>query len=376
MNESKKKRMNKSDKRKTAAVFDPYLDTIGGGEVYTCSVIDCLLKQGFEVTLFWKDKAIKKTIKKYLGINIDQAIIDPKAHELFTKRGQWLQKRQLTHRYDVVFFLSDGSIPPLFSKNNILHFQIPFTNVHGTSLLNHIKLSYIHHIICNSFFTKRVIDKEYDVRSEVLYPPLNISPKKTKKQNIILSVGRFTETLHHKRQDVLISAFKEMIDAGLNGWKFHLVGSSKEGKSLIGKLQKEAHGYPITIMTDVTHDVLEREYGSAKIFWHAAGLGVDEKEHPERVEHFGIATAEAMSAGCVPIVINKGGQPEIVTDGESGLLWNTVEELKESSLRLIKQPILTDRLAQKAKHSCRNFSKEKFCEQLLKMLDNKDRKNL
>jgi len=356
---------------KKAAVFDPYLDTIGGGEVYTSSVIECLLKQGFQVNLFWKDETIKKTIKKFLGINIDPIVIDTKGYELFSKRGQWLQKRQLTHRYDVVFFLSDGSIPPLFSKNNILHFQIPFTNVHGTSILNHIKLSYIHHIICNSLFTKRVIDKEYDVRSEILYPPLNISPKKTKKQNIILSVGRFTETLHHKRQDVLVAAFKEMVDTGLSGWELHLVGSSKEGKTLLEKLLQDASGYPITITPDVSHEALEGAYGKAKLFWHAAGFGVDQQKHPERVEHFGIATAEAMSAGCIPVVINKGGQPEIVTDGENGLLWETVDELKQKTFRLMKDQTLTDNLSRNAIETSGKFSKQTFCEKFVALLDDR-----
>ena len=47
------------------------------------------------------------------------------------------------------------------------------------------------------------------------------------------------------------------------------------------------------------------------------------------MEHFGITTVEAMAAGCVPVVINKAGQREIVEDGVSGFLWNTWGELKD-----------------------------------------------
>ncbi|MBU4190339.1 MAG: glycosyltransferase, partial [Candidatus Thermoplasmatota archaeon] len=61
----------------------------------------------------------------------------------------------------------------------------------------------------------------------------------------------------------------------------------------------------------------------------AAGFGVDEEKEPEKVEHFGITTVEAAAAGCVPVVIRKGGQPEIVKEGINGLLWEKEEELIE-----------------------------------------------
>jgi len=360
--------MDRSNKRKKAAVFDHYLDTMGGGEVYTASVVRCLLQQDFAVELFWEDTGIKHNINKFLGIDIDLASINHFGYSLFTQKGHWLQKRQLTHAFDLAFFVSDGSVPVLFSKKNILHFQIPFTNVHGSSLLNHIKLSYIHHIVCNSNFTKRVIDKEYSLKSEVLYPPININPEKTKKQNIILSVGRFTDTLHNKRQDVLVSSFKNLVDEGLKDWRLVLIGSSKEGKTMIEDLKALAKGYPIEILTDVRHTTLEDAYTVAKIFWHAAGFGVDQEKHPKQVEHFGIATAEAMAAGCIPIVINKGGQPEIVEDGKNGYLWGTTDELKTKTIQLISNPREISELSDKANKSSKRFSKERFFKELSKII--------
>lgn len=347
--------------KKTAAVFDPYLDTIGGGEVYTSTVVECLIKDGFAVDIFWNDEEVVERIRKFLGIDISQAKTNVLGYWLFTNRGRLLPKRNLTRKYDLVFFLSDGSIPSLFSRNNILHFQIPFTNVQGPSLSNRIKLRNIHHIICNSRFTKKVIDKEYKVRSKVLYPPINIKIRKAKKQNIILSVGRFTQTLHQKRQDVLVSTFKLLVDQGLAGWKLVLIGSSKEGKQMIKDLEVQSKGYPIEVMSDVEHETLEKEYARASIFWHAAGYEIDERKNPELVEHFGIATAEAMAAGCVPIVINKGGQPEIVKNGENGYLWQSIDSLKKITLQLIKSPEDMKKLASEAQKANNRFSKERFC---------------
>jgi glycosyltransferase involved in cell wall biosynthesis len=50
------------------------------------------------------------------------------------------------------------------------------------------------------------------------------------------------------------------------------------------------------------------------------------------MEHFGMTTLEAMVCGCIPIVINKAGQTEIVEHGISGFLWNTLDELIELTL--------------------------------------------
>ena len=54
------------------------------------------------------------------------------------------------------------------------------------------------------------------------------------------------------------------------------------------------------------------------------------------MEHFGISTVEAMSAGVVPLVFAGGGQLEIVSDGVNGVLWNTPDELIAKTFELIK----------------------------------------
>ena len=43
-----------------AAIFNPYLDTLGGGERYSMAVAQALLLKGYTVNLEWKDPSIKK----------------------------------------------------------------------------------------------------------------------------------------------------------------------------------------------------------------------------------------------------------------------------------------------------------------------------
>src|SRR5262249_31745169 len=77
-------------------------------------------------------------------------------------------------------------------------------------------------------------------------------------------------------------------------------------------------------------------------------------------EHFGIVTVEAMAAGCVPVVVNKGGQREIVQHGVNGFLWNTLEELKGYTQLLARDEPLWARLSDAARLRARDFSREGF----------------
>jgi glycosyltransferase involved in cell wall biosynthesis len=77
-------------------------------------------------------------------------------------------------------------------------------------------------------------------------------------------------------------------------------------------------------------------------------------------EHFGVTTVEAMSAGAVPVVINTGGQREIVTHGVDGFLWNDLDSLAEHTQQLAGDADLRRRLSLNAVHSSARFSREAF----------------
>jgi len=78
------------------------------------------------------------------------------------------------------------------------------------------------------------------------------------------------------------------------------------------------------------------------------------------VEHFGISTAEAMAAGCVPVVINKGGQPEIVEHGVNGFVWETLDELRNYTTRLINDDALRAKMSEAARKRAQVFRSESF----------------
>ncbi len=104
------------------------------------------------------------------------------------------------------------------------------------------------------------------------------------------------------------------------------------------------------------------------IFWHASGMGEDEKVHPEKFEHFGITTVEAMAAGCIPVVINKGGQKEIIKNGYDGFLFNSRKELKDITLDIIDGNVDVEGIRNNAAASCSRFSNIKFEENLISII--------
>ena len=114
---------------------------------------------------------------------------------------------------------------------------------------------------------------------------------------------------------------------------------------------------------------LKNLYEQSSVFWHAAGFGVDENTQPMFAEHFGISTVEAMAAGCVPVVIKKGGQKEIVEHGVSGFLWETLDELGSYTQTLLADDKLRTQMSEAARERATMFSRDSFIKNFLAQIN-------
>lgn len=195
--------------------------------------------------------------------------------------------------------------------------------------------------LCYSGFARGWIRRRLGVEAEVLAPPVDepAGPPRADRAPRILSVGRFFRNGHEKRQDVLIDAFRALrAQGGAEEWELHLAGTV-DGRPAtdrwVEELRARAEGLPVQFHVAAPRPELLELYDSSALYWHAAGFGVDPRRHPERLEHFGIATVEAMMHGAVPVVLPLGGQAELVADGRTGRHWRTVSELVARSRELI-----------------------------------------
>jgi GT2 family glycosyltransferase/glycosyltransferase involved in cell wall biosynthesis len=217
---------------------------------------------------------------------------------------------------------------------------------------------------------------------EIIYPPVfskqNISSlyDETKKENIILSVGRFFTAGHNKKQLEMVKSFIENKEK-MRNYELHLVGGLSDNLpdiQYVETIKSLIEDFPIFIHIDIKTEAVASLFEKAKIFWHWAGCGENIDEEPCKAEHFGITTVEAMSYGVVPVVINKGGQPEIVDDSINGYLWNDVNECIEKTCILIDDKNLRVALAKQAVKKSMNFTVEAFnrrCETVFKSIKSK-----
>jgi glycosyltransferase involved in cell wall biosynthesis len=75
-----------------------------------------------------------------------------------------------------------------------------------------------------------------------------------------------------------------------------------------------------------------------------------------------MTTAEAMSGGCVPVVIDRAGQQEIVREGEDGFRWSTGEQWRIRTVQVATDESLRARLATSAIGRVQQFSDDAFAQ--------------
>ena len=159
-------------------------------------------------------------------------------------------------------------------------------------------------MLANSDWTGRRIYEAYGVPAQTVYPPVAAATSPLPwqaRENSFVSVGRFQA---RKRMDWLIRLLGEI--RGRHPARLHLVGTRDGGPAAsryyraLGELVESNREWVYL------HEDLPRE-GLLDLLSRCR-YGI----HALKDEHFGIAPAETLMAGCIPFVHDSGGQVEIV----------------------------------------------------------------
>jgi glycosyltransferase involved in cell wall biosynthesis len=218
-------------------------------------------------------------------------------------------------------------------------------------------------------FSARWATEMWGSRWDVLYPPVLVDFEEKPKVDRVVALGRFTPM---KQQHTVISTFCKHVTGALPEWSLSCIGglgSSEDYQRYFQQVRALASESPsVSLQPNASRSDLRDALQGGKVFWHAVGYGVDEEREPGELEHFGIATVEAMAAGCVPVVINRGGQREIIQHGESGYLCESPEEMAAYTRRLAHDESLRVRMAVAARVRAAEFSRSRFVERFLDFL--------
>jgi glycosyltransferase involved in cell wall biosynthesis len=181
---------------------------------------------------------------------------------------------------------------------------------------------------------------------------------------MILSVGRFFAPGygHCKRQLEMVRMFGDLVRSGaLPGWRFAVVGGCEENqRPYLEAVTAAADGLPVDIHANAPRSLVESLMSTSAIFWSATGYGENTNKRPWTNEHFGMTTAEAMASGCVPIVIDRAGQREIVRDGVDGFRWADPQQLRIRTIQVATDEALRERLSASAVPRAQIFSDDAF----------------
>lgn len=354
---------------RTAIVYDPYLETLGGGERYALT-LSAVLAERFEVTLA---APTLPSLKRWKAVGLYP-----------TGPTVMVNDRQFTQRsadFNVAVVIANRLPPPTHAERSFVVVQFPFPGSlvrHPRRVLERHALLARYHAIAYSEFVRQWCVRRWQMTPTVIPPPI-APPRATvppgfigqSKQHTILAVGRFFAGGHNKRHDVLIDAFRRLSTrSDIIPARLVLAGVAHKdpaSRGYIEQLKKQATGLNIEFFFDVSPPELDRLYREAILFWHATGYGRSLR-HPERAEHFGMTTVEAMSYGLVPLVYDDGGPREVVITN-CGVRWRSIDELVEGTTTFLRNPQHRTAIARNARQRSAHFSFEHFEQAIIGLLD-------
>lgn len=347
-------------------VFSPVINHCGGAEWVSINFIDALKKQGHKIFLLTNQPLNNVKIKKLFNkkILVDKQFVFPfhffnsgNYHNIYTDSLLCLF---LKHKCDLVI---DPYSNTLLPGVDIAYIHYPLLRLVRESLpyfrnflffspyrsyLNYLKKKKkIPAVFSNSKFSSIVLKKEYDITSQVLYPPVSTdlfenfkTHLTSERENLVITIGRISKEKNLMTIPYIASKTHKRI-------KFLIVGlldSEYVLNSVNRLIQKLGLSERVKILTNITNEELKKLLLLSKVYLHTK-IG----------EHFGISIVEAMASGCIPVVHDSGGPREFVPKYQR---FNTIEDAAEK----INKSIDTWNLkrAQQFSNDSEKFSSDAF----------------
>lgn len=323
--------------RRRVALYTPYDLLPGGGEMYLLSVAATLAPTSEVIVVAPAPYSRLRLLTMARELNLDLDAVGIASYDQAIGEAP----------FDLSVVMANEIIPPVpgLGRRNFYMCQFPFPMGAEEALRRRGHWTDYQVLVVNSPFTRGHVQTAIGKLLlaakpvHVVAPPVQpINGGLGRKEAIILGVGRFFTGGHCKRHDVMIEAFRRMVETtGLEA-ELHLVGAlhpEPQHRDYLFHLQELAVDLPVVFHLNAARDVLNDLYRRALVYWHATGINIDLLTEPEKCEHFGITVVEAMSAGCIPVVPDRGGPAAVVAPGECGFHFASVGELAERTAQVL-----------------------------------------
>lgn len=269
----------------------PKLNSFGGTRQCVESCIEALKENGINPIVY---KHIPKKFVLYSGIFKNIKMLFNKNHSYifdFTNSLSYNQKNYFNYINFPEYIAEERG---KYNKGIWRLYYLPKKLLNPLSkwIMKNSKIDFA----CNSKYTARRIYETTGRKIRVIYPPCNINNFKnnTKKIKQIISIGGFTEEKNQLMQVEISKSFPNII--------LKICGSASRNPRYLSKIYNISKDLKnVFLCPNIPFDVLRDELAKSIIFLHTS-----------KYEPFGISTVEAISAGCIPIVHNSGGQKEVV----------------------------------------------------------------
>jgi glycosyltransferase involved in cell wall biosynthesis len=358
----------------------------GGGEAVSAWIVEGL-KEQYDITIITSNNLLINKVNSFYGTQLspeDIKIFHPPLPRLLREsRGLWLFKQHLTMRYcksvAANFNLLFSTFNEMdFGRAGVQYIHFP---VHAEKLIRDLgqfpekwyyRDSFLREgyrrlcrllsgfsletmkqniTLVNSNWTGKMVEKAYGIKSRVVYPPV-ISDfpevRWSEKEDGFVCIGRISP---EKRIERVINILELVRKTGRNV-HLHIIGPTTDSRyhQMIKRIQQENSSWIFI------EGALDRNVFRRLIAEHKYGI------HGMENEHFGIAVAEMVKAGCIVFVPNGGGQVEIV-DNEA-LTYNNAQEAAGKILTVLEDAGLQLSLREHLSLRTRLFSPYRFMEQI------------
>ncbi|MDO9027398.1 MAG: hypothetical protein Q7U68_00835, partial [Candidatus Roizmanbacteria bacterium] len=152
-------------------LYDPYLDTLGGGEKHILSILEVFAEQGYEVNIFWDKNLTQEISNRFSFQSINRLKRLPNIFKQKRSLFKTFETFQALKKFDYFFYVTDGSYFFSGAKKNFIYAMIPDKKLYSLNLINRLKLIN-YQFITHSLFTQKWL-KKFGIKSKVIMPYLD-----------------------------------------------------------------------------------------------------------------------------------------------------------------------------------------------------------